>query len=154
LERAVTAVHVGVGALAIALCGGVGALGAWRWFRGEPSERFWPLLRAAQAALGVQALLGVLLLLFGHKPKANLHVLYGVLPLVVMFFAEQLRIASAQQVLDARGLDRAEDVGGLPEAEQRSVVLQIVRREMGVMAAAALVCLVLALRAAGTAGAL
>ncbi len=149
-----TTVHVATGTLAVLLCAAAGGWGAWRWFRVEPSERFWPLLRGAQAVLGVQVLLGVLLLLFGHKPKGNLHILYGVLPLVVMFFGEQLRVAAAQQVLDARGLERAEDVGGLPEREQRSVVVQILRREMGVMALAALVSLVLALRAASTAGAL
>jgi hypothetical protein len=148
------AVHVVVGVSAIALCAAAGGWGIWRWARIQPSERFWPILRAAQGVLGVQALLGVLLLLFGHKPKGKLHVLYGVLPLVVMFFAEQLRIGAAQAVLDGRGLERADDVGALPEAEQQSVVTEIVRREMGVMAAAALVCLVLALRAAGTSGAL
>ncbi len=142
------------GTLAVLLCAASGGWGAWRWFRVEPSDRFWPLLRGAQALLGVQVLLGVLLLLFGHKPKGSLHILYGVLPLLVMFFGEQLRVAAAQQVLDARGLAHAQDVGDLPERDQRSVVVQILRREMGVMAAAALVCLVLALRAAGTAGAL
>lgn len=148
------AVHVVVGATAIALCAASGAWGIWRWLRVLPSDRFWTILRAAQGVLGAQALLGVLLLLFGHRPRGNLHVLYGVLPLVVMFFAEQLRIGAAQQVLDGRGLERADDVGRLSEADQRSVVTEIVRREMGVMAAAALVCLVLALRAAGTSGAL
>jgi len=148
------AVHVVVGATAIALCGAAGGWGIWRWSPAEPSERFWPILRAAQGVLGVQALIGVLLLLFGHKPKGNLHVLYGVLPIVVMFFAEQLRIGAAQAVLDGRGLERADDVGELGEADQRAVVFEIVRREMGVMAAAALVCLVLALRAASTSGGL
>jgi hypothetical protein len=40
----------------------------------------------------------------------------------------------------------------LPDDEQRLVVLDIVRRETGVMAAAALVIVVLAVRAAGVAG--
>jgi hypothetical protein len=40
----------------------------------------------------------------------------------------------------------------LDEAGQRSIVLEIVRRETGVMAASALVVFVLALRAAGVAG--
>jgi hypothetical protein len=148
------AVHVVLGTTAIALCAVAGGWGIWRWSRALPSERFWPILRAAQGVLGLQALIGVLLLLFGHRPKGNLHVLYGVLPLVVMFFAEQLRIGAAQAVLDGRGLERADDVGELSDADQRSVVAEIVRREMGVMAAAAIVCLVLALRAAGTSGAL
>jgi hypothetical protein len=63
------------------------------------------------------------------------------------FFAEQFRVLAAQTVLDARGLEDAEAVGRLPEREQRSVVLQIVRRELGVMALAAAVTAFLALRA-------
>jgi hypothetical protein len=53
-------------------------------------------------------------------------------------------------VLDARDLEDAQAVGRLPDDEQRSVVLQIVRRELGVMAAAALVIAFLGLRAYGT----
>jgi hypothetical protein len=64
--------------------------------------------------------------------------------------AEQLRLASAQLVLDARELEDAQAVGRLPEDQQRSIVLQIVRRELGVMSAAALVVCFLALRALGT----
>ena len=67
------------------------------------------------------------------------------------FVAEQLRVASAQTILDQRGLADAEAVGGLPESEQRRLVAEIVRREMGVMALSALVVVFLALRAAATA---
>jgi len=42
-------------------------------------------------------------------------------------------------------------VGRLPEEEQRRIVIEIVRREIGVMALSALVVVFLALRAAGTA---
>ena len=52
---------------------------------------------------------------------------------------------------DARPARTPQAVGELAEADQRSVVLAIVRREMGVMAAAALVVAFLALRAWGTA---
>ncbi|MEA2186098.1 MAG: hypothetical protein QOK16_1109, partial [Solirubrobacteraceae bacterium] len=54
----------------------------------------------------------------------------------------------AEQVLENRGLPDAQAVGALPEAEQRSIVLSVVRREIGVMALAALVVALLALRAA------
>ena len=57
------------------------------------------------------------------------------------------RIVSAEQVLENREIPDAQAVGALPEAEQRSVVLAIMRRELGVMAAAALVVALLALRA-------
>jgi hypothetical protein len=42
-------------------------------------------------------------------------------------------------------------VGALPEDEQRSVVIAILRREIGVMALSALVVVGLLARAAGTA---
>jgi hypothetical protein len=54
-------------------------------------------------------------------------------------------------VLDARDLEDAQAVGDLPPDEQRSIVLTIVRREMGTMAAAAFVVAFLAARAWGTA---
>jgi hypothetical protein len=66
--------------------------------------------------------------------------------------AEQLRIASAQMVLDSRGFESNAAVGELPEGEQRVVVVSIVQRELGVMVLAALVILVLLIRAAGTGG--
>ena len=65
------------------------------------------------------------------------------------FLAEQLRLASADSVLEARGLEGSAAMRGLPEAEQRDVVLAIVHREMGIMAVSALVVTVLALRGAG-----
>jgi hypothetical protein len=55
---------------------------------------------------------------------------------------------SAEQVLENRELPDAQAVGALPEAEQRSVVVAIMRRELGVMALAALVVAFLSLRAA------
>jgi hypothetical protein len=122
------------------------ALGAWRWWRVEPSDWFWRLLRAAQVVLVLEAALGGVLLLMG-KHSDDLHYVYGLLPLAVSFVAEQLRIASAETVLAARGLESAQDMRPLPEADQRSIVLAIVRRELGVMALAALVILGLALRA-------
>jgi hypothetical protein len=77
-------------------------------------------------------------------------VLYGVLPLLVAFIAEQLRLASAQMVLDARGYESAQQVGELSEADQRSVVVGVLRREVGVMTLSALVVVGLLARAAGT----
>jgi hypothetical protein len=112
---------------------------------------FWRLLRAAQAMVVVQAALGGVLVLIGHKPR-GLHVLYGLLPLAVSLIAETLRASSAQMVLDARGFESAQDVGKRPPEEQRAVVVAILRREFGVIALAALVIVVLLLRAAQTAG--
>ncbi len=144
-------VHLVVGVLSIILVGVACAYGAWCWWRVRPSPWFWRLVRAGQAVVVLQVVLGGVLVLLGHKPP-GLHVLYGVLPLLVSFIAEQLRISSAQMVLDARGLQSAAAVGELPDEDQREIVLAIVRRELGVMVLAALVIVVLLARAAGTAG--
>ena len=74
------------------------------------------------------------------------------LPLLVSLIAEQLRGAAAQMVLDARGFESAQEVGRLPEDEQRGIVAAILHRELGVMTLAAWVVVVLLLRAAQTAG--
>jgi hypothetical protein len=144
-------VHLVVGVLALALIGAAGLLGAWRWRRAEPSRLFWILLRAGQAVLVLEVALGGILLLLGKK-VSGLHILYGVLPLLVSFLGEQLRISSAEMVLSSRGFESAADVGRIPEDEQRGLALAIVQRELGVMTIAAFVIVVLLIRAAGTAG--
>lgn len=143
-----TGIHVGLGVATLVTSALAGLWGAWHWYRVEPSDGFWRLLRLSQLVVVLTALQGGALLLLG-RDVAGLHLLYGTLPLAVSLIAEQLRILSAQTVLDARGLEGSAAVAELPKAEQRSVVLAIVRREMGVMTAAALVTVVLALRAAG-----
>lgn len=144
-------VHIVVGVLAIGLMAAVAIYATWAWSRPAQRVWFWRLLRTAQAVVVVQVALGGILVLAGHKPK-GLHVLYGVLPLAVSLIAESLRAASAQTILDARGFESAKDVGKLPAEEQRGVVTAIMRREFGLIAIAALVIVVLLLRAAQTAG--
>jgi hypothetical protein len=128
-----------------------GALGAWRWWTVEPSRSFWVVCRTGQALAVVLALAAGVLAALGFHPDSGLFWLYALLPVAVSFVGEQLRVTAAQAVLDARDLEDAQAVGRLDEAGQRSVVLAIVRREMGTMAAAALVMAFLALRAWGTA---
>jgi hypothetical protein len=143
---------VRAGALAAAALNALPALlGGWRWYRGEASRAFWVLLRIAQGAAVLFALAVGLLAAAGHSSTEALFYLYALLPLAVAFVAEQLRIASAQTILDQRGLRSAAEVGDLPEEEQRAVVAAIVRREQGVMALSALVVVFLLLRAAETA---
>jgi hypothetical protein len=142
-------VHIVVGVACTLLMGGAAFWGAWCWYRVRQSPLFWRMLRAGQAAIVVEAALGGILVLMGRK-ESSLHLIYGLLPLAISFVAEQLRIASAQAVLDARGFESAAAVGKLPEAEQRVVVVAIVQRELGVMVLAALVILVLLIRAMGT----
>jgi hypothetical protein len=124
------------------------AFAGWRWWQVRPSEAVWPLLRAAQVVAAGQALLAGGLFVAGFRPDDGLYWLYALLPVAIGFVAEQLRIASAEQVLENRDLPDAQAVGELPEAEQQSIVLAVVRREIGVMALAAFVVAFLALRAA------
>lgn len=126
-------------------------VGAWRWWTVETSRTFWVLARAGQAAVIALALVAGVLALLGFVPADGLYWLYALLGVAVSFVAEQFRITAAQTVLDARGLEDANAVGRLDEGGQRSVIMAIVRREMGTMAAAALVAAFLCLRAAGTA---
>jgi heme A synthase len=143
-------IHIAVGVLSLALSAAAGLLGAWCWWRARQNRWFWRLLRTAQAVIVLQVLLGGALVLMGRKPP-SLHLIYGLLPLLVSFFGEQLRIASAQMVLDARGFASPQEVGELPEDEQQGVVVAILQRELGVMTLAVLVIVVLLARAAGTA---
>jgi heme A synthase len=142
----VVAAHVVVGSAVILLNLAAGALGGLAWFRRRPSIPFWYLLRGAQAAVFLQALLGGLLVVTGHEPDESLHYLYGGLPLLVSFLAEGARAGAAER--EVRGLD----VAALSEEERRELAMAIVRREMGTMAVSCGVILFLALRALTTGG--
>jgi hypothetical protein len=140
------------GALAVAFLNALAALlGAWLWYRGEHSRAFWVLLRIGQGSALVLAILAGSLAAAGHYSSDRLFYLYALLPLAVAFVAEQLRVVSAQTILDRRELADARAVGALPESEQHAIVSAIVSREMGIMALSALVVVFLALRAASTA---
>jgi len=138
-----------------ALNAAAGLLGAYVWYRGDPvgsaGRAFWVALRIAQASALVLALLVGVLALAGKSSSENLFYLYALLPLAVAFVAEQLRVVSAQTILDQRGLESAAAVGELPQEQQQEVLIAVVRRELGVMALSALVVCGLALRAASTA---
>ncbi len=152
------------GALAVAALNAVsGVLGTVLWYRGAPAGdggpaggypgagAFWVLLRVGQVAALVLAIAVGVLAVAGKRSSEQLFYLYVLLPLAIAFVAEQLRAASAQTILDQQGLESAATVGSLPDSEQAALVAAIVRREIGVMAASALVVVFLALRAAGTA---
>jgi len=141
------AVHLVVGCALIALNAAAFAFGGIAWLRQSPSVPFWYLLRAAQAAVFLQALLGGLLLLTGHEPAEEIHYLYGVLPLVVSFLAEGARGGAAQRELGDI------DFEALPASDQQALALAIVRREMGIMAVSCGVILFLGLRAAASSSA-
>jgi hypothetical protein len=147
---------VRAGCLAVAALNLVpGLLGLLAFYRGDMGSGlvrwFWLLLRVGQGAALALALAVGSLAAAGHYPDESLFYLYALLPLAIGFIAEQLRVASAQTILDHRGLEGSHAVAALPEAEQHELVATIMRRECGVMAASALVVVFLALRAASTA---
>jgi hypothetical protein len=151
MKEAVVAAALAVASLNAAS----GLLGAWIWRRGPTAPRstgvFWVMLRVGQGSVLTLAIAVGSLAAAGRNASEDLFYLYALLPLAIAFVAEQLRVTSAETILDQRGLPDAQAVGALPEAEQRELVAEVVRREIGVMATSALVVVFLALRAAGTA---
>lgn len=138
--------HIAAGVLLIALNGAAFAVGGIAWFRDRASIPFWYLLRAAQASVFAQALIGGLMVMIGHEQDDGLHYLYGILPLVVSFIAEGARADAAHREIGET------DYENLPTPEKETIALAIVRREMGIMAVSCGVILFLGLRAAGTSG--
>jgi Ni/Fe-hydrogenase subunit HybB-like protein len=140
-----------IAAWATAVVSGLaGVGGAIAWWQVRQSRAFWLLVRGAQGVAVVQALVAGVLAVLSFDPDSGLYWLYALLPVGIGFFAEQLRIVSTEQVLDRLDLEGAEAVRDLPEERQRSVVVAILRREMGVMTLAALVTCFLAIRAIET----
>jgi hypothetical protein len=144
----VTAFHIALGVALIAVNAVAGLYGGWAWWRNANAPGFWPLLRIGQALVIVEAIDGAVLLLMG-KDLPRLHLIYGLVPLGVSFVAEQLRLTAAETVLQQRDLEGRADVEKLPVTEQQELVRVILRREMGVMAASAVVVALLGVRAAG-----
>jgi heme A synthase len=139
-------VHLVVGVAVILLNLVAFAVGGIAWFRRRPSIPFWYLLRLAQASVFLQVALGGLLVFSNHEAPDGLHYVYGLGPLLVSFLAEGARTGAAQRELGET------DFESLDAETQESIALQIVRREMGIMAVSCGVILFLALRAAGTSG--
>ena len=143
-----TTVHTVLAVALIAVNAAAGAWGAWCWWRVRDAPGFWPLLRAGQALVVLQAADGGILVLMGRE-LPELHLIYGLVPLGVSFIAEQLRLTAAETVLAQQGLEGRADVEALPRQDQHELVRTILRREIGVMAASALVVAALGLRAYG-----
>jgi hypothetical protein len=141
-----------VAGLVTAVANALAALAAgWRWWAGGPSRGFWVAVRLGQGLAIALAVVAGVAAVSGFAPSDGLFWLYALLPVAVGLVAEQFRLATAQTVLDARGLPDAQAVGRLDEAGQREIVATILRREVAVMGLAAVVVCFLALRAYGTA---
>ena len=145
-----TAFHIALGVGLIAVNAAAGLYGAFAWWRDVPAPGFWPLLRTGQVLVLIEALDGAILLLIPPtQDLPPLHLIYGLVPIGVSFVGEQLRLTAAETVLQHRGLEGRADVEKLAPAEQQGLVRDILRREMGVMAASAVIVALLGVRAAG-----
>jgi len=133
-----------------AVTGLAAIVGAVCWWFVRQSRAFWVLVRAGQAVAVLQAIVAGVLALRSFDPPDGLYWLYALLPVLVGFFAEQLRLVSTEQVLERMGLAGAEEMRKLPEERQRSIVVSILRRETGVMTLGAIVVCFLAVRAVET----
>jgi hypothetical protein len=142
----VASVHlvVGVAVLVLNLAAGIWGLVALRWR--QASVPFWYVLRAAQASVVLQVLLGALLLIAGREPAEDIHYMYGSAPLLVNMFAEGMRVSAAQREVGDL------DFESLAAGEQRAIALRIVRREIVIMTFACFLVLAFAVRAAQVSG--
>ena len=135
---------VGVAVLVLNLAAGIWGLVALRWR--QASVSFWYVLRAAQASVLLQVLLGALLLIAGHEPAEDIHYMYGSAPLLINMFAEGMRVSAAQREVGDL------DFESLAAGEQRAIALRIVRREIVIMTFACFLVLAFAVRAAQVSG--
>lgn len=141
-----TDLHITVGIALFSLNFLAGAWGTVAWLSKRPSPGFWYLLRAAQAAVLLQAFIGAVLLIRGLEATADLHYLYGVLPVAIMLITEAMRVGAAQRVVGDT------DYAELPEPEAQALALQVFVAETRVMALGCLVIAALAIRAGESSG--
>jgi hypothetical protein len=144
----VTGIHIALGVALVAVNLAAGLYGAWAWWQWREAPGFWALLRLGQVLVVITAVSGLVLSL-GGEDMPPLHLVYGLTPLGVAFIAEQLRVVAAQTELDHRQLEGREAIAAMAESERRELIRAILRREVGVMAASALVVALLGLRASG-----
>ena len=87
---------VGFAVVGVFTVGWVWGLVAWISRKG-PGPLFWRWVAVAQVLAGLQAVMGIVLLLFGKRvvtggPLSNvLHYVYGLLPLLLFVFARSVR---------------------------------------------------------------
>jgi hypothetical protein len=144
-------IHAIVGAACLALNAVAALWGAVAWARRDPSVSFWPVLRVAQASVVVEVLLGVVLLVQGHKPPDSLHYVYAVAPLVIALVTEAMRADAARREIDELG--DGVDPEKLPRREQVLLARRVVVREIGIMTIGVILVVTLLLRAASSGGA-
>ena len=121
------------------------AWGGVAWARKDPSTVFWFVLRAAQAAVVAEAIVGTVLLAQGKHAGDPLHYVYGIAPLVISLVSEGTRLTAAQAELS-----HVPDPHALDRREQVLLARRVVLREIGVMTIGAILIFTLGLRALST----
>lgn len=143
-----TSLHLALGIAVLVANGAAAAWGAVSWLRRRPNLVFWPLLRAAQATVAAQVIIGLILSARGAEAPDGLHIAYGVAPLLITLFSEGFRATVA-----LRQLEGVPDVEDLERSEQVAIARRVALAEMGVMTVGTLLILTLSLRAYATGGA-
>jgi hypothetical protein len=138
--------HMWMGIAVVASSLFAGVWGGVAWLLRRPTVGFWYAVRAMQALIVIQILIGGLLLLDGREPPEGLHYVYGLLPLLVSFLGEGARATVAERELEGLDFD------ALPDERRREIALAITRDETGIMTLSALVIFGLALRAGAVGG--
>jgi hypothetical protein len=139
-------IHEILGVAVLASNAVAAAWGAFAWSRGDASRLFWYLLRAAQATVVAEAVVGVVLAIQGRDVDA-IHYVYGIAPLVVSLVSEGTRITVA-----SHEVAQVDDVEALDRRERILMARRIVMREIGVMTIGTILIVTLALRAWATGG--
>ena len=142
-----TEVHIWVGIAVLATNAAAAVVGGASWLRGIPSIAFWYVLRVAQVTVVVQVALGFALYGTGRRGEDELHIVYGLAPIVIALVTEAMRVGAAQSELEG-----VEDLEALERTEQARIARRVVLRETGIMAVGCLLIVTLALRAATTGG--
>ncbi len=142
-----TSLHLALGIAVLVANAAAAGWGGVSWLRKRPSLVFWPLLRAAQATVAAQVIIGLLLSARGTQAPDGLHIAYGVAPLLITLFSEGFRATVA-----LRQLEGITDVEELERSEQVAIARRVALAEMGVMTMGALLILTLSLRAYATGG--
>lgn len=77
---------IGLGVVALFALGWIWGLAAWIAKR-DAGRGFWVWLAVAQVVVGVQAVVGLILYLGGHRASTFLHYAYGIFPVLVLVIA-------------------------------------------------------------------
>jgi hypothetical protein len=142
-----------IGAVIVAVVNALAAIiGLAEHQLGRPSRAFWITARTGQALAAIYLVLAGILGLAGWRPDSNLFWIYALVPPAVGYFAEQLRIVAANQVLDRHGYESAAELRAVEDHDERAalaeqIAFEIRLRELGLVAICAGVVAFLAWRA-------